>query len=89
MADIVDLSGPPPILDGTPVPQTLEDIERLIQRLYKPGKPQVISSIEKHLQWHQRSPNGWNMADALLRSTDSNIRFFGALTLVVKLNQDA
>lgn len=78
--------GPPPISDGTPSPQNLEEFETLIKRFYQPSNLDLISSIERHLQWHQRSEQGWDMADALLRSNDVNVRFFGALTLAVKLN---
>lgn len=85
MADLIS-EGPPPISDGTPSPQNLQDFETLIKRFYEPGNLELVSSIEKHLQWHQRSAQGWDMAFALLQSGSMNVRFFGALTLSVKLN---
>lgn len=36
----------------------------------------------------QRSQQGWQVADALLQSEDTNVRFFGALTFTIKINQD-
>ena len=69
-------------------PQNLAEVESLIQRLYKPGHPSVISDINNELQKLQLSPDGWQMADALMASGDVNVRFFGALTFTVKLNND-
>jgi hypothetical protein len=40
------------------------------------------------LQRLQRSPEGWQLADALLSSEEERVRFFGALTFTVKLNAD-
>lgn len=59
-----------------------------MKRLYQPGAPQEIAQIEKALQGLQRSQQGWQFADALLQSQDTNVRFFGALTFTIKINQD-
>lgn len=88
MVESFNHGDPPPIVDGTTTPSNFRAFEQLVQRLYEAGDPSLISSIERHLQWHQRSENGWDIAYALLQSQDANVRFFGALTLVVKLNQD-
>lgn len=40
------------------------------------------------MQSLQRSQQGWQFADALLQSQDANVRFFGALTFTIKINQD-
>lgn len=71
-----------------PAPQSVEDVENLVKRLYKPGPPSVIESINDQLQRLQLSPDGWKLADTLMGSDDPNVRFFGALTFTVKLNND-
>ena len=40
------------------------------------------------LQRLQRSPQAWILARELLARPDEKVRFFGALTLIVKLNTD-
>ena len=69
-------------------PQSIPEVEQLVKRLYQPGSPQVIVAIQDQLQQLQRSAEGWQLADALLGSDDANVRFFGALTFTVKLNND-
>lgn len=41
------------------------------------------------LQRLQRSPRGWEIAEFLLARPGDNVRFFGALTFIVKLNTDS
>jgi len=48
----------------------------------------VIATINDQLQQLQHSAEGWQLADALLGSEDANVRFFAALTFIVKLNND-
>lgn len=71
-----------------PPPQSVDEVAQLVKRLYQPGNPQVITSIQDQLQTLQRSSDGWQLADALLGYEDVNVRFFGALTFTVKLNND-
>jgi len=71
------------------LPLGLEEIEQLVRTLYGPGDARKIPEIEATLRVLQRSPQGWEMGDALLGSTDENVRFFGALTLTVKVNADS
>ncbi|KAK5129525.1 hypothetical protein LTR08_003184 [Meristemomyces frigidus] len=75
---------------GTAVaaPQSIEEVELLVKRLYKPGSPRTIIQINDHLQQLQVSNEGWQIADALMGSSDPNVRFFAALTFTVKLNND-
>lgn len=61
---------------------------QLIQQFYAPGHSQEASRIHNALQKIQRSSEGWQLADALLRSQDDNVRFFGALTFLIKINHD-
>ncbi|KAH7348156.1 armadillo-type protein [Pyrenochaeta sp. MPI-SDFR-AT-0127] len=70
-------------------PLGYEEIERLVKSLYEPGQGKKISQTEATLRVLQRSPQGWEIGDALLKSDDEQVRFFGALTLTVKLNADS
>ena len=69
-------------------PRTVAEVEQLVQRLYKPNTASVSTRISDELQQLQRSPYGWQLADQLLGSEDSNVQFFAALTFTVKLNND-
>ncbi|KAL1608405.1 member of the karyopherin-beta [Paraconiothyrium brasiliense] len=71
------------------LPLALPDIEGLVKTLYDPGHARKIPETEATLRVLQRSPQGWEIGDALLNSTDENVRFFGALTLTVKVNADS
>lgn len=64
------------------------DTIQLVLRFYSPNNPKVIAEIDDHLKAIQRSHEGWQIADALLGSQDRQVRFFGALTFQVKLNND-
>lgn len=70
-------------------PLALDEIERLVKSLYEPGQGKKIAETEATLRVLQRSPQGWEIADALLKSDNEQVRFFGALTLTVKLNADS
>lgn len=65
---------------------TLEGFEDLIRGLYRPGAN--VSRIQAVLQTYQRSQQGWQLADQLLQSQDPHVRFFGALTFTIKINND-
>jgi hypothetical protein len=71
------------------LPLALPDIEALVKALYDPSNAKKFSETEATLRVLQRSPQGWEIGDALLNSTDSNVQFFGALTLTVKVNADS
>ena len=47
-----------------------------------------MTQIDDQLKRLQLSSEGWQLADTLLGSEDANVRFFGALTFQVKLNND-
>lgn len=78
-----------PALSSQGLPLGLQEIEQLVKTLYDPGHAKKIPETEATLRVLQRSPQGWEIGDALLNSTDENVRFFGALTLTVKLNADS
>ncbi|KAI0480788.1 armadillo-type protein [Xylariaceae sp. FL0804] len=61
---------------------------QLIHELYKPNPPETISQIQEILQSLQKSPEGWQLAQGLLSRPHDNVKFFGALTLIVKLNTE-
>lgn len=64
--------------------------ESLIRHLYSgAARPDEIQAIQAKLQERQHELDGWQLANALLGSHDANVRFFGALTFVVKINQEA
>jgi hypothetical protein len=62
---------------------------QLIIQLYEPGAPDKVAKIQETLQKIQRSPEGWQLATSLLNHKDQRVRFFAALTFIVKLNTDA
>lgn len=61
---------------------------QLIRALYQPNPPETISRIQEVLHRLQRSPEGWQLAQSLIAHREDNIRFYAALTLIVKLNRD-
>lgn len=60
----------------------------LVRRLNDPRYAAGASQISRELQEIQLSDQGWVAADAMLDHTDTNIKFYGALTLQIKLNKD-
>ncbi|RDL35074.1 ARM repeat-containing protein [Venustampulla echinocandica] len=71
------------------LPTSLEEVVHLIVQLYQPGAPEVIAKTQETLQKLQRSPDGWRIAYSLANHEDQQVRFFAALTFIVKLNTDA
>ncbi|KAL8692278.1 MAG: hypothetical protein Q9218_002671 [Villophora microphyllina] len=69
-------------------PGYFAEVERLVIQLYHPSSPHQVAETQASLQRLQRSPSGWQLADALLHSNDVNVRFFGALTFTIKINSD-
>ncbi|KAK7551890.1 armadillo-type protein [Phyllosticta citricarpa] len=70
-------------------PTSMAEVANLVKSLYQQKDPEMIKRIEKALQSLQKSPEGWQLADALLSHSDPEVRFFGALTFTVKLHSDA
>ncbi|KAG9856371.1 ARM repeat-containing protein, partial [Aureobasidium melanogenum] len=60
----------------------------LVRRLNDPRYAADASQISRQLQDIQLSDQGWAAADAMLDHADTNIKFYGALTLQIKLNKD-
>jgi hypothetical protein len=61
---------------------------QLILTLYNPNPPELVSHAQTVLHRIQRSPQGWKVAQDLLARPDDKVKFFGALTLIVKLNTE-
>ncbi|KAE9374892.1 ARM repeat-containing protein [Stipitochalara longipes BDJ] len=76
-------------VDDGQLPTSLEEVEALILQLYSPGRPDQVVKTQETLQKLQRSPEGWQLASSLMNNKDQQIRFFAALTFIVKLNTDA
>lgn len=78
-----------------PLPTSLAEVESLILALYSPNTLHTnIGSIQDTLQRLQRSPEGWRLAQTFLdrpvqSTADDQIKFFGALTIIVKLNTES
>ncbi|KAK0629841.1 armadillo-type protein [Bombardia bombarda] len=76
-------------MEQLPLPSTLPEVESFIRALYEPNAPGTISRVQDVLQRLQRSPQGWQLSQSLIASPDNNIKFFAALTIIVKLNRDS
>ncbi|KAI1375762.1 ARM repeat-containing protein [Hypoxylon crocopeplum] len=75
-------------METSQIPTTLPEVEQLVRELYQPNRPEKISRIQEILQGIQKSPEGWQIAEALILRPDSNVKFFAALTFTVKLNTE-
>ncbi|KAF4811013.1 Importin beta-like protein kap111 [Colletotrichum tropicale] len=75
-------------MDGR-LPTTIQEAEALVLALYEPAPPEAIARIQEVLHRLQRSPSGWWIARDLLSHNDDKVKFFGALTLIVKLNTES
>ena len=69
--------------------KAVSNILQLIIQMYQPGAGSKVSRAQETLQRLQRSPEGWQLAQGLLGSKEETVRFFGALTFIVKLNTDS
>ncbi|EPE07056.1 importin [Ophiostoma piceae UAMH 11346] len=78
-----------------PLPTSLAEVESLILALYSHQTSHTdIASIQDTLQRLQRSPEGWRLAQTFIdrpvrSTTDDQIKFFGALTIIIKLNTES
>ncbi|KAF4504396.1 hypothetical protein G6O67_008335 [Ophiocordyceps sinensis] len=74
--------------DAAP-PLSLDQVESLILSLYRPSPPDVIAATQASLSQFQGSPQAWPMIHSLLERPDEKVRFFGALTIIIKLNKES
>lgn len=66
-------------------------MEQLIRDLNDPRNqslPGNISHIQRQIQHLQREPSAWQTGLDFLEHPDAILRFYGALTLTVKVNAD-
>ena len=64
---------------------------QLVTQLYNPanaGNPTKIKFIQEQLQILQKGSQAWLIANDLASCDNSDLRFFGALTFTVKINND-
>lgn len=76
-------------MDDDQLPTSIEEVETLIKQLYGVRVPGDVGRIQKTLHRIQLSSKGWELANTLLKRRDDQVKFFGALTFIVKLNTDA
>lgn len=66
-------------------------MEALIHELNLPanqGDPQRINEIQKSIQRLQRERTAWQLGIEFLQHDEAVVRFYGALTLTIKINAD-
>lgn len=61
---------------------------KLVLSLYQPNPPDVIATTQATLSRFQSSPQAWSMVRHLLERPDEKVKFFGALTVIIKLNNE-
>ncbi|KAL2753843.1 hypothetical protein ACRALDRAFT_1043928 [Sodiomyces alcalophilus JCM 7366] len=71
------------------LPSTSREAEALVLALYEPSTPQHLKQIQETLSRLQKSPSGWWIARDLLSNGDDKVKFYGALTVTVKLNTES
>lgn len=72
-------------------PITIAQMEELIKELNSPvnqSSSERIQELQRRIQQLQRQKSGWDQGFDLLRSDDQAFRFYGALTLTIKINAD-
>lgn len=66
-------------------------MEQLIYELNRAGNqsaPGRIHEIQKQIQHLQRERSAWQLGLDFLQHDEATIRFYGALTLTIKINAD-
>ena len=69
----------------------METMEQLIGELYDPlnqSSPERINEVQKQIQLLQREKSAWQLGLDLLNHGEATVRFYGALTLTIKINAD-
>ena len=72
----------------TPGDQIMEQLIRELNDPANQGVPDRINEIQKQIQQLQREQAAWQLGLEFLQHNDSLIRFYGALTLTIKINAD-
>jgi hypothetical protein len=66
-------------------------MEQLIAELYHPANqsaPERVNKIQRQIQQLQREKSAWQLGLDLLGGNEPTLRFYGALTLLIKINAD-
>ena len=69
-------------------PQSVAEVEELIQRFYNPKPGDQHKVIDDQLIQLQRSQDAWKLADELMASEHTAVRLYAVNTFIVKLNND-
>lgn len=76
------------VIEDNAAMMTAERAIELVKHLNDPQWRSSAHQISQDLQHIQLSPEGWEAADAMLANPITNVKFYGALTLQIKLNKD-
>ncbi|KAH7308240.1 armadillo-type protein [Stachybotrys elegans] len=68
---------------------SLDQVESLILSLYQPNPPEIITKTQATLSRLQSSQHAWILARHLLGRSDEKVKFFGVLTIIIKLNTES
>ncbi|KND92626.1 Importin beta-like protein [Tolypocladium ophioglossoides CBS 100239] len=60
-----------------------------LDQVESPNPPDVIATTQATLSRFQSSPQAWSMVRHLLERPDEKVKFFGALTVIIKLNKES
>ncbi|KAK5051885.1 hypothetical protein LTR84_002688 [Exophiala bonariae] len=66
-------------------------MEQLIAELYHPSNqssPERVNALQRQIQQIQRQKSAWQLGLDLLSHDEAVVRFYGALTLTIKINAD-
>ncbi|KAH6671633.1 armadillo-type protein [Plectosphaerella plurivora] len=73
----------------TRLPASAGEVLPLILALYEPSGPEAIKQVQETLHHVQKSSSAWGIARDLFSYEDDKVRFFAALTIIVKLNTES
>ncbi|PNY23890.1 Importin beta-like protein [Tolypocladium capitatum] len=76
-------------MQDQPLHLSLDQVESLILSLYQPNPPDVIATAQATLSRFQSSPQAWSVVRHLLERPDEKVKFFGVLTVIIKLNKES
>ncbi|KAG6125862.1 hypothetical protein E4U22_007621 [Claviceps purpurea] len=76
-------------MESSALAWSLDRVEALILSLYESKAPDKIATDQTLLANFQCSPQAWILARELLQRPDEKVRFFGALTIIIKLNRES
>lgn len=66
-------------------------MEQLIEELVNPrshSDAKHLERVQREIQRLQREPSGWQLGLELLNKSSTHFRFYGALTLTIKIRTD-